>query len=121
MGNIDRTWQEVQVIVDIARGGIVQAVKEMLARVDNGKAQELNLICAELRCKMWVILDEDGSNPFLIRPMMYVWFEETDERLRMQLWQSLLKRIEWASTLRITMKLIEKPYEGEALYAYPHT
>ncbi len=120
MGNMDTTWQQVQEIIDASRNGIVVAVKSMLTRVDDGKKAELNQLCTELNCKIWLLLDEDGSNPFLIRPLMYVWFDGTAPPI-MERWQKLLKHLGWASNLRITLKMIEKPYEGEALYAYPHT
>jgi hypothetical protein len=121
MGTIrnDPTWQHVQELVDRVRNEIVATVKAMLVKVEHDRGPELDNICRKYHCKMWLLLDEDGANPFLIRPLMYIAFSEGVTPDTMELWHTMLNELEWASQLRITMKMIEKPYEGEALYTYP--
>lgn len=115
------TWQHVQETIDAARSEITTAVKAMITKINLEKQDALNKLCQKYNCKMWFILEEDGTNPFMIRPLIYIWFIDHDSLHGdvMDKWYPLARELDWASDLRITIKLIEKPFEGEPLFSYP--
>jgi hypothetical protein len=126
------TWQQVQETIERAQARILGLIKDMLLLVDAQKGQALSGTCRDFKCSLWLAIDNGGSNPFMMRPLMYVYFEDDgempasatqlcrDERMVAK-WQRLIRELNWASNLRITIKLIEKPFEGEALYSYSHS
>ncbi len=114
------TWQKVQEITTLARNKILELIKELLVNADGTKGDELRRLCNEYACKMWLAIEDDSSNPFMIRPVLYTYFDGNDAPSKMKSWKLVTSQIgEWASNLRITIKMIQEPYNGEALFNYP--
>jgi len=111
----------VQEITNQARQQILQAIKALCSEINEKRGDELRKLCADYACKMWLVIDEGNNNPFMIRPILYVFFEGNDSPAKKLSWQKLTGEISgWASNNRLTLKMLEEPYQQTtAEYTYP--
>lgn len=110
----------MQEIANQAKLQIMQTIKQLCADLDRTKGNDLRKLCEEFACKMWLVVEEEGNNPFMIRPILYVFIIGTDSPSKKKTWLKLVEKLgTWASDNRVTLKLIDNAYDGTAEFNYP--
>lgn len=110
-------WLEVQKIVWQAQNQVREKLIELCNHMHAQHGAELEVICGELNCKMYLMVEMANGNPLMIRPLLQVQFMDDGGK-----WELLLGRIGvWTAHYRVSIiRVSQPPKPEEALYIYPH-